>query len=128
MALKITLKPNEKMIVGGAVITNGSRKTELFIENQVPILRERDVMKEEGANTPCRRIYFAIQLMYIDPPKLAVYQDTYFKLARDLVLAVPSFQSQVEQISHKISSADYYQALRLTQKLIILEQEILQRV
>jgi len=40
MALKITLKPNEKMIVGGAVITNANiRNTDLIIENNVPILR-----------------------------------------------------------------------------------------
>jgi flagellar protein FlbT len=40
MALKITLKPNEKMIVSGAVVTNGNTKnTDLIIENNVPVLR-----------------------------------------------------------------------------------------
>ena len=47
MALKITLKPNEKMIVGGAVITNGNIKnTNLIIENNVPILRQKDIISE----------------------------------------------------------------------------------
>ncbi|MCP4374071.1 MAG: flagellar protein FlbT, partial [Deltaproteobacteria bacterium] len=42
MALKITLKPNERMIIDGAVITNGSTVTDFIIENKVPILRQSD--------------------------------------------------------------------------------------
>ncbi len=45
MALKISLKPHEKMILGGAVITNGnSMGCHLVIENKVPILREKDIL------------------------------------------------------------------------------------
>jgi len=47
MALRITLKPQEKMILGGAVITNGnSFRCNLIIENKVPILREKDILSE----------------------------------------------------------------------------------
>jgi flagellar protein FlbT len=51
MALKLSLKPGEKMIIGGAVVKNGDAKAELFIENQVPLLREKDIM---GEKTPIR--------------------------------------------------------------------------
>ena len=64
MALKITLKPNERMIIGGAAVTNGNSKCELLIENNVPILRQKNILKKEEANTPCSRIYFIIQVMY----------------------------------------------------------------
>jgi len=63
MALKITLKPQEKLIVGGAVIINGKTKSDLIIENNVPILREKDIMAIKDADTPCKKIYFTIQLM-----------------------------------------------------------------
>ena len=62
MALKITLKPHEKMILGGAVIANGnSTGCHLIIENKVPILREKDILSEKDADSPCRRLYFIVQ-------------------------------------------------------------------
>ena len=55
------------MIIGGAVVTNGnSASCDLVIENKTPILRQKDILTEEKADSPCRRIYYAIQLMYID--------------------------------------------------------------
>ena len=128
MALRITLKPQEKMIVGAAVITsaNGSG-CNLIIENKVPILRQKDIMSENDANSPCRRIYFVVQLMYIDEENLILHQKTYWKLVKDLVEAVPSTVAIIDQISEKIVSGQYYQALKLAQKLCEYEQEVLSR-
>jgi flagellar protein FlbT len=66
MALKISLKPDERIIIGGAVVQNGGARSDFVIENSVPVLREKDIMGLSDANSPCRRIYFAIQLMYVD--------------------------------------------------------------
>jgi len=43
MSLKITLKPYEKFIIGGAVIINGEAKSTFVVENDVPILRQKDI-------------------------------------------------------------------------------------
>ena len=40
MALRLKLKPGERVIVGGAVVRNGSSRAELFVENDTPVLRE----------------------------------------------------------------------------------------
>lgn len=128
MALKISLKPNEKMIISGAVITNGPRKTDLFIENRVPILREQDVMTEDGADSPCRRIYFAIQLMYIDADNLPTYHQTYWRLVQELADAAPSFLPHIETINKQILTGQHYQALKLARKMIGLEQEVIRGV
>ena len=61
MPLKISLKPHERMIIGGAVVTNGDSRTEFRIENKVPLLRQKDIMSEQEANSHCRRIYFIQQ-------------------------------------------------------------------
>lgn len=66
MALKIKLKPHERLIIGGAVVANGDSKCDLIIENEVPVLRDKDILREKEANTPSKRVYFAIQLMYVD--------------------------------------------------------------
>ena len=128
MALKITLKPHERMIIDGAVISNGSTGTDFVIENNVPVLRESDILSEKDADSPGRRIYFAIQLMYVDRENQATHYTTYWSLAQDLVEAAPSMVIFIDQISEHILSNRHYQALKLTKKMIAYEQEVLSRV
>ena len=129
MALKITLKPGERMVIGGAVLTNGnSASCDLVIENKTPILRKKDILSEETANSPCRRIYYAIQLMYIDEHNLAAYHKVYWDLVKDLVSAAPSTVVLIDSISEHILQRQYYQALKLTKRLIEYEQEAIQHV
>ena len=128
MPLKITLKPHERMIVGGAVITNGNTRCDLLIENKVSILRQKDIMSEKDADSPCRKIYFTIQLMYIDEENLIEYHNTYWKLVQDIVKAAPSMLALIDQISEHILNNKYYQALKLARKLIDYEQEIIDHV
>ena len=129
MALKITLKPNEKMIAGCAVLTNGnSKNTDLIIENKVPVLRQKDILSEKDANSPCSRIYFVIQLMYVDEENLSSHHQTYWKLIRELLDAVPRLTGFIDQINEHILNARYYKALKLVKELIEFEQEVLQYV
>lgn len=129
MTLKITLKPQEKMILGGAVIANGNNAgCQLIIENKVPILREKDILSENGADTPCRQLYFIIQLMYIDEENLAIHQQNYWRLVKDIIKAAPSTVGLIDQINEEIVSGRYYQALKLTRNLIDYEQEAISRV
>jgi flagellar biosynthesis repressor protein FlbT len=128
MALKITLKPNERMIIGGAVICNGASKTEFLVENTVPILRRKDILSADNADSPARRIYFAIQLMYVDPDKITEHQRIYWQLVKDFVTAAPSSLVMIDQINELIISENYYQALKAARTLIEFEQEVIQRV
>ena len=69
------------MIVGGAVVTNGNAKNScLIIENNVPVLRQKDILSDKDATSHCSRIYFIIQLMYIDPENMTDHQQIYWKL------------------------------------------------
>jgi flagellar protein FlbT len=129
MALKITLKPNEKMIVSGAVVTNGNNKnTDLIIENNVPVLRQKDILSEEDATSPCRRIYFIIQLMYIDEGNLTDHQPIYWRLVHELLDAVPRLAEPINQINENILAGNFYRALKLAGQLIDYEQEVLKHV
>jgi flagellar protein FlbT len=128
VALKISLKPHEKMIINGAVVTNGSARSNLIIENRVAILREKDIMKEAEADTPCCRIYLVIQLMYIDEGNAVEYHNIYWKQVRDIVAAAPSTLKLIDTISDHILQTNYYQALKMTRKLIAYEKELLEHV
>ena len=116
------------MIIGGAVVTNGGFKSEILIENNVPILRQKDIMNEKDANSPTRRIYFVIQLMYIDEQNLALHHKNYWKLVQDFIQAAPTTLPIVDQINNNILGGQYYQALKLAKNLIDYEEEIITRV
>jgi flagellar protein FlbT len=128
MALKISLKAHERLIIGGAVVTNGSTRSDLIVENNVPILRDKDILSETEATTPCRRVYFLIQLMYVDEKNVTEYHQTYWVLVRDLLQAAPSMLVLIDQVNEQILSGKYYQALKLAAKLIAHEQEVVNRV
>jgi flagellar biosynthesis repressor protein FlbT len=125
MSLKLTLKPHEKVIIGGAVIKNGASGYHLIVENNVPILRQVDIITEHDATTPCRRIYLAIQLMYIDEKRSEELNPIYWELVRELLEAAPSMKDLISEISQSMLSGKYYQALKLTKKLMAYEEELL---
>lgn len=124
MGLKIELKPGERMMLGDCVVTNDAQRTRLFVEGSVPILREKDIMTESRANTPAKRIYLAVQLMYTsrDP---ATYHELYFRLVREITQAAPSMWPLIESINNQILMGNLYKALQEVKKLISYERELL---
>lgn len=128
MSLRLRLKPDEKIIIGRAVIQNGPKPSEFVIENTVPILRQKDIMSEREAVSPSRRVYFAVQLMYIDPENLVDHHGVFWELSKDILAAAPSTAPYLEKIGEQVLAGDYYQALKSTRKLIDYEQELLAHV
>lgn len=113
------------MLIGHAVIRNGDKSSEFFIENSAAVLREKDIMKESAATSPARRLYFLVQLMYVDAENLDSYQDAYRDLLRQIRAAAPSMAKLLEEIASSVASHDYYQALKTTKKLIEHEKLLL---
>jgi flagellar biosynthesis repressor protein FlbT len=124
MSLKVELKPGEKLLIGNCVVTNGDQRARLFIDGKVPILREKDILTAETANSPARRIYLAVQLMYIREDVEALRRD-YFQLINDIVKAAPSTVPIVDEINNEILTGSLYKALKAAKKLIQYEQDLL---
>jgi flagellar protein FlbT len=123
MALKVELKPGERMILGDCVVTNAGQRTCLVIDGAMPILREKDIMTSARADTPAKRLYLAVQLMYTsrDPQS---HHALYFKLMKDIVQAAPTTWSYISNINNHILTGSFYKALREATKLIEYEREI----
>lgn len=128
MPLKITLKPLERVIIGGAVITNGKNGSDLIIENNVPVIREKDIISEKEIDSHCKRIYFTIQLMYIDEKNIEIYHKNFLELIKELIKSAPSTTDLIEKISKFIIGGNYYQALKTAKKLIDYEQKVIDHV
>lgn len=127
MALVIDLKPSEKIVIGGAVVTNGDSRTRLHIEGDAPILREKDIMHEKEADTPCKKAYMALQLMYLSPTPKNIYP-LYFEIVRDIQKAAPSTALFFLKIHDHLLNDEYYKALKEAHNLIEHEREILANV
>lgn len=125
MALKVELKPHEKIIVGSCVITNTEQRARFLIDGErIPILREKDILTAETADSPAKRVYLAVQLMYTSPDPQA-HHEVYFGLIRDILNAAPSTWPIIEGINNHILKGDVYKALKESKKLIAYEQELL---
>jgi flagellar protein FlbT len=125
MPLKLSLKPGEKFVLNGAVLTNGDKRASLVLQNKACILREKDIMQPEEANTPARRIYVPIMMMYLDPEGIDGYYD-------DFALRMTEFMGAIQNrtalatcldISHDVIAGSYYKALMSCRKLFEFEQE-----
>lgn len=126
MPLKIELKPGERLIVGNALITNDNERVKLFIEGDVPILREKYVLTEKEADTPCKKVYYLLQEMYLaKDPKLLHAE--YFDRISEITRAVPSFSPAIDELNRDILGGDYYLALKHMMALIEKEAELLKR-
>ena len=124
MALKIELRPRERFIVGSTVIPNGAHRPHIFIEGSEPILREKDIYTAETANTPAKRIYLAVQLMYLNQD-IKRHRQIYFELINDLIQAAPSTIALVDAINNEILTGSLYAALRRARDLVEYERELI---
>jgi flagellar protein FlbT len=125
MALKLTLKADERIIAGGAVLRNTTgRSIQVSVENEVPVLREKEILSEAKAVTPCKRVYLTVQLMYIDEQNLPRYQKIYWELAREIIVAAPSTAAAFERISSAMYARKYYQALKEARRLVSYEEKV----
>src|ERR1700720_82086 len=125
MALKVELKPHERIIIGSCVVTNTDQRARLLIEgDKIPILREKDIMTPAIADTPAKLVYLAVQLMYISPDP-QINHGTYFNLIRDIVTAAPSAWPIIEGINNHILNGDLYRALKEARKLVAYEKKLL---
>ena len=130
MPLKLTLKPNEKVLIGTAVIANGPAKTEFVVLNRVPVVRERDIITEEKADTVAKKLYVTILSMYINPAREKDFHGIYFVLMREMIL-IPIDARAVDlmvDMSQHILAGDHYRALKLCRQLIKFEAEALANV
>src|SRR6185369_16507427 len=98
MALKVELKPFERIIIGESVITNSETRAHFLFDGEAPILREKDIMTVETANSPVKRVYLCVQEMYVEKD-LAKYLELYMGFVKVLLEAVPSFRPQIEDAS-----------------------------
>ncbi|RWM08705.1 MAG: flagellar biosynthesis repressor FlbT [Mesorhizobium sp.] len=125
--LKISLKPNEKIYINGAVI-RVDRKVTIELMNDVQFLLESHVIQADQASTPLRQLYFVVQIMLINPAGAAEARDMF---RRSLPMLIASFDNQdicnsLKQIDRMVGEDEIYEALKAIRALYPLERKALE--
>ena len=130
MPLKLSLKPGEKFVLNGAVVQNGDRRAVLVLQNKASVLREKDIMQEAEVQTPARRIYFPVLMMYLDEVNAQRFYDEFVRRLTEFmgVIQNPGILADCVNISRHCMEREYYKALMLCRKLIEFEDERLGHV
>lgn len=126
MALRLTLKPNEKIVVNGCVIRNADRRQTLTIENQADVVRGVDLLDEGEAATPVKQAYFFIQSALLRPE---IRRDLVPIIQKKLAHLVPIFHEQISghifEAANHVSAGNYYKAMRALREVMRYEAELL---
>lgn len=126
--LVLKLSPKERVLINGAVIENGDRRSRLSIVTPgANILRLRDAIHPEEATTPVRRVCYATQLVLsgdTDP------QDAHLPLLRHIeelsqVLTDPDSRSYLAQATQAVVEKQFYQCLKSLRALLPREERLL---
>ena len=124
--LKISLKPNEKIYLNGAVI-KVDRKVTLELLNDVQFLLESHVLQIDEASTPLRQLYFILQVMLMNPTGAG---EAYEMFRRSLPLMLASFADPeitgtLKHIDQMVGEGHVYEALKAIRSLYPLERRAL---
>ncbi len=126
--LVLKLGPKERVLINGAVIENGDRRSRLSIVTpNANILRLRDAIHPEDANTPVRRVCYVAQLVLsgdADP------DDAKLQLLRGIeqlsqALRDDDSRRQLSAATDAVMDGLYYQALKALRALLPREDRLL---
>ena len=124
MPLKLSLKPGEKFVLNGAVVQNGDRRGVLILQNKASVLREKDILQPEDANTPAKRVYFPVMMMYLDETAAAkVYDEFALRLGEFMDASRnPEILAACVAASRHVMAREHYKALMAARKLVEYEE------
>jgi flagellar protein FlbT len=122
--LAIELKAGDKMIINGVVIENVGHNCRLLLHNHASVLRQRDILTEEKANTPAKRAYFALQCAYIFPDERDKWLGAFADYLKDYLEAAPSAAPICGDVLEEVNAERYYEGLRGMRKLLKHEEKL----
>lgn len=126
--LTLKLGPHERVLINGAVIENGERRSRLSIVTpNAHILRLRDAIHPDDVRTPVRRVAYIAQLVLsgdVDP------EEARQQLLRGIeqlsqVFTDDDSRQQLERASRAVLAGDHYPAMRHLRALLPREERLM---
>ena len=120
--MNITLRAGERFFINGAVIRI-DRKATIELLNDVTFLLENHVMQAKDATTLTRQIYFAVQIMLMDPTASATATPLASSLIETALGAyrTPELISGLRRVAQALARGRNFEAMKALRLLFPLE-------
>jgi len=125
--LKLKLRPEEQILINGSVVQNGSRQVELTVKTAgTRILRLRDAIHPDDANTPVKRVCYIAQLAVAGEVTDSDALSDFIKGVKALqkVFQDAGSQEVMENALEHANAHDFYKAMQSMRKLITYEDAL----
>ncbi len=126
--LVLKLSPKERILINGAVLENGDRRSRISILTpNANILRLRDAIHPTDADTPVKRACYALQLVLTGDSNPDEVELTLLRHIEDLsqVFIDADSRKQLTLATQSVLGARHYQALKALRALIAREERLL---
>lgn len=126
--LVLKLNPRERVLVNGAVIENGDRRSRLsIITPNANILRLRDAIKPDEVNTPVRRVCYIAQLVLSGD---VAQEDAQIQILRGIeqlsqALRDDDSRMHLDAATDAARDLDFYRTLKSLRNLLQREARLL---
>lgn len=117
MPLRFDLGPFEELHVGRCVIRNSHERSLFVVEGDMPILKGKEYLPEDAAQSRLEKLYRCVQQMYLEEAS-DKYQGRYLQLAAQTMTEDPRLSSDLEAVDQLIKAGDFYRALKGLRKMI----------
>lgn len=125
--LVLKLSPKERVLINGAVIENGDRRSRLAIMTpDAHILRLRDAIHPEEADTPVRRACVAVQLVLSGAADPQEVHATLLRQIEDLSQVFTDADSRkfLAEASQGIIDGQHYRTLKCLRAILPREDRL----
>lgn len=126
--LVLKLAPKERVLINGAVLENGDRRTRVsIVTSGANILRLKDAIHPEEATTPVKRVCYIAQLVLSgDTPSSEAKNQIASGLEQlSHVFTDHDSRSILDDATQALNNDKFYQALKSLRKLIPRESRLL---
>lgn len=126
--LVLKLRPHERIMINGVVLENGDRRTRLnVLTSDANVLRLRDAIHPDEANTPVRRVCYVAQLVLAGEADSALGQRQLLSGISQLGQVFTDRESQnlLEMARENVTGQKFYQALKALRDLLPQEARLM---
>jgi flagellar protein FlbT len=126
--LILKLAPHERVLINGAVIENGDRRSRFSIVTpHARILRLRDAIHPRDVETPVRRVCYIAQLVLSGDARPDEAEPQLLRGIEQLSQVLTDFDSRnlLSRATEAVLAGEHYQALRALRALLPREDRLL---